>query len=103
MRRPSGRNCGQDCLVSPAAVSIAVTGVGAPPDAGARISGLPLPREYTITPPAFQVPPSPPVARSLANSQTVAGEPPETLIFLTLSSAKNPMNWLSGDQKGSVA
>ena len=49
----------------------------------------------TITPSRFHVP-----ARGSGASHNVMGGPPETSIFLSFPPAKNPMNRLSGDQKG---
>src|SRR6202521_6358131 len=51
-----------------------------------------------MPPSRFHVPPRPVVA-----SQSVNGGPPEASIFLSLHTAKNPMNRLSGDQKGKAA
>src|SRR5207245_1989764 len=51
-----------------------------------------------IVPSWFQLPP-----RAMEVSQMVSGGPPCASIFLSLESAKNPMERLSGDQKGKEA
>src|SRR5215831_7775191 len=91
-----GRNCGQRCTVSPAAVSTVVRGSGTPPDADTRQSGPIVPNR--MTPSAFQVPP-------LADgaSQIVAAGPPAASTRLSFALAKKPTCLLSGDQKGNVA
>jgi len=51
-------------------------------------------RREQITPSRFQVPPRP-----LGASHSTWTCPPDTSTFLSLPSAKNPMDLLSGDQK----
>src|SRR4029077_16146330 len=51
-----------------------------------------------MIPSRFQAPPRP-----VGASERVNGGPPEASIFLSLPPAKNPMNRLSGDQKGKPA
>src|SRR5262249_29423113 len=65
----------------------------APPVAGTRQIPL-LGRLKMITSSRFHEPPDPAAAHS------VCAGPPDTSIFFNSSSAKKPMNRLSGDQKG---
>src|SRR5205085_11933617 len=96
---PSGRKEGKRWLVSPRDRSNPIIGAASPPVASTRCSP-PLPRPAkTITSSLFQVPP--PTFRGLL--QSVIGGPPEASIFLSLPSAKKPIDRLSGDQKGYAA
>src|SRR6185312_14518092 len=62
-----------------------------------RDSPTPI-RAKRMTPPLLQVPPNP-----LGASQSVCACPLEASIFLSLPSAKKPMELLFGDQKGNLA
>jgi hypothetical protein len=79
-------------------VSTDVTGSGLPPLADTRSSGPSLKPLNRMTPSAFQVPPRP-----WATSQIAVGNPPSTSTRLSFPAAKNPIDRLSGDQKGYVA
>ena len=81
-------------MVSPDADTSAVA---LPPAAGTRNRPCPL-TANTISPFLLQVPPRPAPA-----SQRVNAGPPARSIFFSLPSAKNAMERLSGDQKGSTA
>src|SRR6516225_11540067 len=94
--RPSGKKDGRRCAASP--LCSVVTTLASPPAAATRESG-PVVAANTITPSWFHVPPR--GASSVL--QTVRGGPPPTAIFLSLASAKNAIQRLSGDQNGSVA
>src|SRR5262249_61195939 len=74
--------------------SITVTCEAAPPDSSTRQIPL-LARAKMITPSRFQEPPRGPAA-----AHNVWAGPPDASIFFRFSSAKKPMNRLSGDQKG---
>src|SRR5689334_5085624 len=75
--RPSGKNCGQRCVVSPAVGR--VTTVACPPPAGHSIKPGPL-APKRITPSWFQDPP----CAMVGISQTVCGGPPAISIFFNL-------------------
>src|SRR5262249_190846 len=68
--RPSGRNCGHRCVVSPRAASSVDAGVAVPPDAFTRASGPVVDGAKRIVLSALQVPPRP-----LGALHTVIGVP----------------------------
>src|SRR5262245_9107035 len=86
--RPSGKNDGKFAIVTGATCD------AAPPVSDMRQIPL-LGREKMITPSRFQEPPRDPAA-----GHSVRAGPPDASIVFSLSSAKKPMNRLSGDQKG---
>src|SRR5712692_3919977 len=92
-------NTGQRWLVSKRDASSLVISTGEPPKEDTRNN--PVLSESgvnTITPSRFHVPPRP-----LGASHSTWGCPPDTSTFLSLPSAKKPMNLLSGDQNGKDA
>src|SRR5215470_11364011 len=93
---PSGRNIGHRWLVSPLAWSTSVKDRVAPPDADTRdnppIRAL---GENMITSSLFQAPPRPAGAWQIARTVPVASSS-----FFNWLSAKNPIHFPSGDQKG---
>src|ERR1043165_6085137 len=93
----SGRKVAQRCVVSTAASSF-VTGAAAPPEALILKIGLCHVGEKMIVPSLLHDPGRPPAA-----SQSDTGTPPVRSTFFSLSSAKNAMKRLSGDQNGNVA
>src|ERR1700722_12406439 len=97
---PSGKNVGQRFVVSPREVSGVDMRVGVPPVADTRYnpSSNPPLGVKTITPSLFHVPPRPEAA-----SQIVCTGPPATLSFFNFPSAKNAMDFPSGDQNGNRA
>src|SRR5262249_29265114 len=76
-------------------VSSFVTGTGTPPEAETRDSAVRYPVVRTIVSSGPHEPP-----RAVPTSQIVMGRPPEIVMRLSLRSAKNPSERLSGDQKG---
>src|SRR5436190_10319705 len=84
--RPSGRKFGRhwDSLLVPV-----ITAAGTPPAADTFWSP-PEPSEKMITPSRFHVPP-----KLVGASHSVTGGPPDTSIFLSFPSAKNPRYRLS--------
>src|SRR5439155_2264781 len=93
---PSGRKTGEKGLLLLA--STLLTGVHVPPVASTRSRG---PWDVKrITPSRFQAPGPPP---PIPVSHKTWTAPPLAGMVLSFPSAKNPMERLSGDQKGSVA
>src|SRR5262245_29649105 len=94
--RPSGRNAGCQCALSPRLWSSVVTGVGRPPSAATLNSRRPV--ENMIVLVALQVLPT--ISKSGAvQTQMVAGDPPAVSIRLIVPRETNPIVRLSGDQK----
>src|SRR5262245_14551270 len=100
--RPSGRNCGHRCAISPA--SSDVTARGMPPLADTLYNSVRRDGAYTMAPSRLHVAPPrpPPRVGNDATSVRTAGSPDTLTVFRSLS-PKNPTNWLSGDQKGALA
>src|SRR5258708_6031557 len=92
---PSGRNSAQRWLDSKRDLSSLLISTGEPPRAETRNNGPNASGDNTITPSRFQAPPRP-----LGASHTPCDCPPAMSIFLSLPSAKNPIDLLSGDQNG---
>src|SRR5215831_1302827 len=95
--RPSGRICGQRCEEC-LDVSSFVRGDGTPPEAETRDSAARYPVVNAIVSSAPHEPP-----RAVPTAQIAMGRPPDTVMRLSLKSAKNASERLSGDQKGYVA
>src|SRR5678816_3345108 len=95
--RPSGRNCGEDWLLC--CDSNRVAAEASPPSQEMRKIGPPGFVEKTIVPSLFHAPPR----GAGATDTNVFTDPPSMLMNLSLLSAKNPMDRLSGDQNGDVA
>src|ERR1039457_2577805 len=91
--RPSGRNHGERLVFSPRAASSFEAGIVAPPAAATRIRALVLSGAKTMTPWGLQEPP-----RGGNASAKVSGVPPAGSILLSLPSAANALEQLSGDQ-----
>ena len=97
--RPSGRNEGNRCVVSPwREGSTTVTGSPRTPPLETRAIPACVSGANRITPLAPHVPP-----RASAAEAIVIGAPPSRSSFLSLPSAKNASSRLSGDQKGKRA
>src|SRR6266851_2803990 len=95
---PSGRKQGQRWESSFFFGSSVVTCSTVPPDAETRESPPAAPGEKRITPSWFHVPP-----RGVVASASTCSPPPDASSLFIFPSAKNPMVWLSGDQKGNCA
>src|SRR5579872_6361025 len=94
---PSGRKNGQRCEVC-CVVSRLVASTGVPPAALTRISPDCVLGENRMTPPGPHAPPRPKGASAM-----ICGESPLISMVLSLPSAKNPRERLSGAQKGKTA
>src|SRR5207247_1489858 len=91
---PPGRKKGQRCGVS-LFPSTFVTAAGDPPDAATRASPIRMSGAKTMTPVELHVPP-----RALGASQIVWIGPPDASAIFSFPPEKNPIDRLSGDQKG---
>src|ERR1700677_4111610 len=92
--RPSGRNDGKTCWISPRDGSSVVRGDADPPFAETRVMP-PGDCPKMITPSWFHEPPT----ATPDKSQRVSAFPPKIPIFLSLLPASNAMYRLSGDQE----
>src|ERR1700682_3360757 len=92
---PSGRNTGQRWLAWKRDLSGLVSSTGEPPAEDTRYNPWRASPVNRTTPSWFQVPPRP-----LGASQITWACPPDACTFLSLPSAKKPMNLPSGDQNG---
>src|SRR4029453_17294202 len=93
--RPSGRNDGNLCALSPRDASGVVTADAWPPEA-MTLKTPPARLPNRMTPSRFHVPPR----NNEGASQTVLTPPPETSTVLILPAAENPMVRLLVDQNG---
>src|SRR6266849_10004505 len=95
---PSGRNTGQRWPASERDVSSFVNSAGVPPEDETRDNAPKASRANMIVPSGFHAPPRP-----LGASHSTWTCPPDTSTFLSLPSAKNPIDLPSGDQNGKDA
>ena len=91
-----GRTCGQRWPLSSGFNF--VTGTGVPPPEGTRERTPVLFSAAMILPSSPQLPPKP-----LGASDSVTAAPPSTAIFLSLPSAKNPIQSPAGEKNGNAA